>query len=98
MMVGQRNMDLEFQFLLTGQLARKAQVTESSGTELPSYFLPGFQVPFIGNFSPVTYVAKDTHRCELNRCACPSGDIELPCTGAIHVDASPVLTQESLCI
>lgn len=69
MMVEQKNMDLEFQLLLTVRLARKAQVTESSRTELPSYCLPGFQVPFIGKFSPVTYVTKDTHRCEFNRCA-----------------------------
>ena len=48
--VEQNNMDLKFQFLLTVQLARKAQATKGTGIELSSYCVPGFQVLGINIF------------------------------------------------
>lgn len=73
-MVEQKNEDLEFQSFLTVELARKAQASKSTRTELSSYSEPGFQVAFINNF-PSWFIW--TLTCVSFTCVCAStGDAE----------------------
>lgn len=88
-------MDLEFQFLVTVQLPRKAQATKSTRTELSSYCEPGLQVLSINNFLTVIYVIRDLHMFEFISMHAPIGEAEFPGTNTI--DTSPCLTQKSLC-
>lgn len=84
-MVEQKNMALEFQLLLTVQLARETQDTETTETELSSFCDPGFQVAGSNNFSTVIYMIKDTDMCELYSMPAPIGDAEFQGTGTIDV-------------